>query len=62
VGLRCLHIIASVFQHLSRICSLFAGGSERNVVGVPINTTGASDPDTGVVHFLTTEQFHREEA
>jgi len=39
VGLRCLHIIASFFQHLSRICSLLCRReSQRNVVGVLINT------------------------
>jgi len=39
VGLRCLHIITSFFQHLSRICSLLCRReSQRNVVGAPINT------------------------
>jgi hypothetical protein len=63
VGLRCLHIIASFFQHLSRICSLLCRReSQRNVVGVPINTTTASDPDTGVLCFCIKEQVQREEA
>jgi len=35
--------------------------SQRNVVGVPINTTTASDPDTGVLYFFTEEQVQREE-
>jgi len=52
-----------LFQHLSRICSLLCRReSQRNVVGVPINTTTASDPDTGVLYFCTKEQVQREEA
>ena len=63
VGLKCLHIIAAFFQHLSRICSLFCRRErQRNVVGVPINTTSASDPDTGVLYFCTKEQVQREKA
>lgn len=54
-------LLSASFANLFSFCRR---EKRRNVVGVPINTTGASDPDTGVLYFFTKEQqtFERKKA